>query len=335
MTFTLIRTCMILGAFIMALSCRVPYDAAGRNPNPMKEQTGIEKKVLAIIFDPVIHSRGDKRLTQLLKWNDPDTLIARYIRDVKEASWGIVDYRVVKRIRPDEFPRHVDGFRYNDTTFFEAWNTRTFREPGGDYRKIISDFNIVANVERHEIDEVWMFGAPGFGWYESTMAGDSAYYCNSDPIPGVNCSRRFIVMGFNYERGVDCMLEDLGHRTESIMWHIYGIWEPNAGNTWSKFTLYDKVAPGDAQCGNVHFAPNSDSDYDWGNKRRVESFCDDWYSYPYLQGNKRTVDSKEWGGGDMRLHHLWWFKHLPHAAGMTDGKLNDWWKYVMNYDEYQ
>ena len=56
-------------------------------------------------------------------------------------------------------------------------------------------------------------------------------------------------------------------------------------NTWERFTLYDMVAPNNAACGNVHFAPNSEHDYDWGNKRVVWSTCDDWLNYPALSGN--------------------------------------------------
>ena len=334
MTFRIIRCFLVLAVIVSLQACRGTIDTSRNVPGLTYDDARIEKKVLVVIYDPTIRSRGGQRLTKVLKWNDPDTLVDRYIRDVREASWNMVEYRVVDRERPDEFPRHTDGFRYDDSTYLRTWNTRTFREPGGDYPRIIADFDIVARVERHEIDEVWLFGAPGFGWYESLMAGEGAYYCNSDPLQGVACRRRFIIMGFNYERGVDCMLEDLGHRTESIMWHVYGAWEKVERNAWSKFTLYDKIAPGRGQCGNVHFAPNSDADYDWGNKRSVVSSCDDWYTYPVLPGNRRTVDSREWGGGDMRLHHLWWLRHLPRAAGMTGEKLNDWWKYVMNYDEY-
>ena len=91
---------------------------------------------------------------------------------------------------------------------------------------------------------------------------------------------------------------------------------------------YDKIAPGQSQCGNVHFAPSSARDYDWGNPRQVWSFCDDWYSFPDLPGQGRMVDRSEWGGGDMRLHHLWWLKHLPHVAGETYGVGNNWWEYL-------
>ena len=42
----------------------------------------------------------------------------------------------------------------------------------------------------------------------------------------------------------------------------------------------------------------------------------------------RVVTCDEWGGGDMRLHHLWWFRHLPHVAGEVDGISTNWWTYV-------
>jgi hypothetical protein len=62
----------------------------------------------------------------------------------------------------------------------------------------------------------------------------------------------------------------------------------------------------------------------------VASYCDDWHSFPELPGRARTVDFAEWGGGDMRLHHLWWLRHLPHVAGETYGVSNNWWQYVAN-----
>ncbi len=295
----------------------------------------IKKNVMVIIYNPVIEFKGNKKLTELYKWNDPDKLTTQYIADVKESSYGMVEYNVVERHEVDEFPMHRDGFRYTDESFVKTWETRKFYDTLGSYKKIIEDFNIVDKVEKKIIDEVWLFGAPGFSWWESTMVGDGAYFCNSDPVPDVKSKRKFILMGFNYERGVDCMLEDLGHRTESIIWHTFGSWEPDEKTAWNKFTLYDKIAPGKANVGNIHFAPNSTKDYEWGNKTFVESYCDDWYTYPYLPGRKRVVNCEEWGNGDMRLHHIWWFKHLPRAKGSTEGILNNWWLYVMNYDEYK
>jgi hypothetical protein len=47
----------------------------------------------------------------------------------------------------------------------------------------------------------------------------------------------------------------------------------------------------------------------------------------------RQVNSAEWGGGDIRLHHLWWLRHFPHWAGSTGGRLNNWWDYVLAPDK--
>jgi hypothetical protein len=40
------------------------------------------------------------------------------------------------------------------------------------------------------------------------------------------------------------------------------------------------------------------------------------------------VDRAEWGGGDMRAHHLWWLSHLPHVGGESFDVGNNWWEYI-------
>jgi hypothetical protein len=166
------------------------------------------------------------------------------------------------------------------------------------------------------------------------MAGPDAYFCNSPLVEGVRASRPFVIMGFNYERGVGEMLEDFGHRIESAMRRVYGSWEAEETHAWNRFTLYDQVAPGRAGCGNIHFAPNSSRPYEWGSRRRVWSTCDDWLDYPYLTGQRRRVNATEWGGGDIRAHHRWWLRHLPRAAGRSEGVLNSWWLYATAVDRF-
>lgn len=316
---------------VVVLTCAV--FAAVRRPAPVKRLT---PKVLVIIYNPIIEAEGGKRLVDVCGWNDPRTLMKEYIADIQEVSGGFVSYQVAQVLEVDEFPVKKDGFTYTDEEYMRCWRSgKGWHQPDGvDYREIIRKYNIARRVEAREIDEVWLFGMPYAGFWESTMAGKGAYFCNSDPVPGVDCSRIFVVMGFNYERGVGEMLEDLGHRTESIMTHVFGSWEPKETHAWNRFTLYDKVAPGRAACGNVHFAPNSEKDYDWGNKRRVWSTCDDWLSYPKLTGKRRLVDCSEWGGGDIREHHKWWFRHIPKAPGRTQGKLNNWWCYIVDFNSY-
>jgi Tol biopolymer transport system component len=170
------------------------------------------------------------------------------------------------------------------------------------------------------------------------MLGRGGYWCNSPAQTRIACSKIFIVSVFNYERGVGEMLEDFGHRSESILWHVYGSWEAQKTHAWNRFTLYDKQMAGEAACGNVHYAPNSDSDYDWGNTRYVWSTCDDWLNYPNLTGTKKWVNSSSWGYGDIRQHHRWWFYRFPHVEGSVTEygmtRLNNWWEYTQNFNRH-
>jgi hypothetical protein len=284
-----------------------------------------------IVHNPPVASRGGRRLTQVFGWSDPWTLARGYIEDLRACSGGYLHYEIVERLEADWFPVKRDGFRYDEPSYLQAWETRTPYQPDAiDYEAQVRAFDLPNRHDRAEFDEVWFFAFPYAGDYESTMAGPGAFWCNSPPIPNTgHCRRRFVVMAFNYERGVDCMLENFGHRVESIMARTYerlGRGE----NMWERFTRYDLIAPGRAECGNVHFAPNSERDYDWGNPRPVVSFCDEWQEYPRLLGRSRVVACAEWGNGDMRAHHLWWLSHLPKAAGETDGVANNWWSYVVD-----
>jgi hypothetical protein len=136
-------------------------------------------------------------------------------------------------------------------------------------------------------------------------------------------------MGFNYERGVGEMLENLGHRAESILSRVFQR-TIDEENLWERFNRYDLSYPGHAEVGTVHFSPNSERDYDWGNRRYVLSNCDDWYNFPNFEGEVRRVNCQEWGGGNTRLHHLWWFRHFPHLDGSSRGILHNWWEYVLD-----
>jgi hypothetical protein len=322
-----------LGTWIANAFWRVFGVWIGGTPEPA---SSVASKVLVLNFDPIVRSEGDRRLHEVLEWNDPRALTDECVADLEECSGGYVRYDIVEWQDVDAYPLKEDGFRYTEEAYLRCWRAREgFHQPDRiDYRAIFAEYGIPDRVERGEIDEVWMWAFPYSGFLESTMAGRGAYFCNSSPIEGIPTSRIFITMGFNYERGVGEMLEDFGHRTESIMRHVYGSWEQKETHAWNRFTLYDKVAPGRAACGNVHFAPNSEKDYDWGNERLVWSTCDDWLNYPDLTGQRRQVNCKEWGEGGTRAHHKWWLHRLPRAAGRTDGRLNNWWAYVFDFNRF-
>jgi hypothetical protein len=276
-------------------------------------------RAIVINYDPIIESRSNQRLHTLAGWASATTNTNGYVSDLNTNSHGLVIYRVTRTINADVFPLKADGFRYDDASFMQIYNNGwagAHSPDGVDYKGVCRDYDLARRVDSGELDEILMHGAPYFGYWESTMAGRGGYWCNSGPQTRIASSRIFIIMGFNYERGIGEMLEDYGHRTESIMWHVYGSWDALETHAWNRFTLYDKELSGKAACGNVHYAPNSQSDYDWGNTTYVWSSCDDWLNnYPNLQGTKKSVNRTEWGGGDIRLHHRWWFNHIPHVAG--------------------
>jgi hypothetical protein len=177
---------------------------------------------------------------------------------------------------------------------------------------------------------VWWFGFPYSGFYESRMAGPGAFWCNGPALDDLDqCERCFVIMGFSYERGVGEMLESMGHRVESIMERVFSGVSAEA-NLWGHFTRYDERAPGKAEVGTVHFAPNSQRDYDWGNPRPVLSRCRVWDNYPDLSGDAVMVDCQEWGNGDILLHHRWWLSHLPCREGEVYGISHNWWRYVID-----
>lgn len=292
-----------------------------------------QSKVLVIVYDPIMDKNTGVTLSQQQKWYRSADLITGFMADILQVSGGMARYQIVQRIDVDEFPAKTDGFRYTPQTYLEVLHgTASPHVPQEvNYNAIISKYNILQRVARGEIDEVWVFGFPHGGFYESAMGGPGAFWCNAPPLKNTDASkRRFVIMGFSYERYIGEMHESFGHRAESIMEKTFSKLTGSA-NLWKRFIQYEKVTPGRAACGNIHFAPNSQSDYDWNNPTPVLSECYDWQlNFPNFKGDVRTVSSSEWGGGEIRAHHRWWFNHFPRVAGRKNGIHNNWWQYVVS-----
>ena len=212
-----------------------------------------------------------------------------------------------------------------------------------DYDGYFKRFDVYNRVNSKEIDEVWIFMGPRVGLkaYESMMTGKDAFWINGTPLVKAG-QRNYATYGFNFERGLDCMLEDAAHRMERTMDRVFfgkraEITEKNYKgkkyeqlNEWEKFFANDVLTKGKivAGVGNVHCGPNAREDYDFNNTAKTESYCDNWLSYPDISGKFKQVDSSEWDG-TQEGHHIWWFRHIPHVNmrnGLT-GKYCNWWWY--------
>lgn len=194
------------------------FPPRSRPPSLPTTPTVMTRKVLAIDFRPTAIPAN---------WNNTDILIQKYITAMQQASGNMLTYQLVNKLVAQEYPILLDGRRYDNTLWKLALadDTKAFRDSHGsymlaDYQRIIQDFKLIQQVQSQQIDEVWMFGGPLFGFYESRMVGKGAFWCNG-PAMEQDC-RRFVIMGFNYERDLKEMVHDFGHRAESTLARLFG-----------------------------------------------------------------------------------------------------------------
>lgn len=311
----------------------------------------ITVKVAVVIQDPRIPSMGNKRMHEIFKtpgytfqWHDPRELMKAYRDTLNAVSGGAIRYEIVKVYDDSLFftrlkdEKELLGLnRIVELLQEPKWETFRAKSTSFDYNSFIEHYGFCDMRDKGEIHEVWLWTFPYGGTWESTFAGEGAFWLNSNPVKGTSCKDLLTVMGLNYEREMSLALESYGHRMESIMRKVYGRWDNTAAdrNNWEIFTTFDMKLAGKAQIGNIHFPPNGVKDYDWINKTVVNTYADSWKYYPNIkETGGRKVDCQEW-----KCTHLgymtWWMRHIPHFKGINkaDGHLNNWWHYVVDYNQ--
>jgi hypothetical protein len=178
--------------------------------NPLKIKV---PKVLVIDFRP-------QAVPQ--EWRSALSLAEEYIEAMIQISHKILIYKIAAKLEIPAYPVLTNGLQYNDATWAKVMqdDKSAIRDPHGnfmlaDYPRILQDYKILQGIQNKQIDEVWMFGGPYFGFYESRMVGKGAFWCNGPAIE--QSGRRFVMMGFNYQRGLQEMIHSFGHRAESIL----------------------------------------------------------------------------------------------------------------------
>lgn len=321
-------------------------------------------KVAVVYENPIIQPQN-KRLHEIFitpgytfKWNDPVILSQKYEKALEEASGYTVDYQVVQEIDANQMFTHLKNdpqkrpLSVEEVVKYlgeEDW--KTFKEVGTsyDYNAMVEHYGFDEMRDNGEIHEVWVWTFPYGGMWESHMMGEGAFWINSQPNENPSCKELLSIMGLNYERDLACALESYGHRFESTMMKVYGWWDydnkpyANELTTWELFSAYglryDKYEKHMSQVGNVHFPPNGLKDYDFGNETYIMSYVDDWLNYPYIRRSEpKSVNRTEWGNPDGSWQLGWmkyYLSHLPHYKGINpnDGKLNNWWHYVVDYND--
>lgn len=325
---------LLLPLFVFAARNQTVFKskAASLGTESLSEQ--VTKKVLLLNFNPIIEAEGNQRLNTLMGWNDANTLSANVIADLVQDSGGYINYEVADSIEIDDFPVKEDGFQYTDQSYLDciATNSTCHSPDGVNYLKILDDYDICEQRNAGTIDEVWIWGGPWFGYYESLLAGPGAFWYNSPPLLGTTCQKLLPIMGLNYERAEAEVLESYGHRVESALLQANGGWNnQNPATDWDRFTLIDSHPADPAACGNVHFPPNGLIDYDYANSNFVTSSCLDWVNYPNLTGQTTSLNCSTWSCSHRGFLN-WWYTHLPKADGYYGTTLANWWKYVVDYE---
>lgn len=194
-----------------------------------------------------------------------------------------------------------------------------------DYRKILEREEIRAWVEEKGVREVWIWGyhskilAP----WESNMASRHGDVSNSDrdrdDLPILD--HTYIVYHYNYERETSEAVHNHIHQIEAVMRH-------HGRELWQTF----EGKRGAWRCGNCHFPPNAERDYDYANPRFVESDIEDWR--PDGFGRMKRLNCRQWDCDPLKWY-VYWMRSIP---GMHNGltsrgqPLTNWWIFMGDYD---
>lgn len=323
--------------------------------------------VMVINIDPIYKSQGNKRLHEIvrdleggssgpLKDNDPETMITKYIKDIQEVSGGYAHYQVKEFHTMDVFPHQCDQvnysycsstderFQFTESQFLKCIQAQTpedkktyCHDPNVlDYLKLLKDYQVCEKRNTGEISELWIMSRFWIGVWEANMTGPGSFFTNWNPIEGSTCKKQMHIMGFSYQRTNAEMLHNMGHRIEGTMNHVYGEWtnlehpiKPLSQLTpWEQFAMRTNDASWVSACGNVHGFINSTIGYDYTNPTVVKSTCNDWLNYPNLTGKVQDISCDAWRCTEYGFYKFW-LTHIPKSDGTTNGKWNNWWKYII------
>lgn len=225
------------------------------------------------------------------------------------------------------------------------------RVPLPDYAKMMADLDIREWVQDKGAKEVWLFAYHGnvVGLWESNMSSPYGDVSNSDRDGGdlPVLDRTYTVYHFNCQRDVAEALENHTHQIEHLLNHIDGrdtapperwpdllFWGKFVGSDFSHKMVPVRTSDGRQvyRCGWIHYAPNSERDYDWANPRVVETDIEDWR--PEGIGRTRTLNCERWQCNDLRWK-VYWMQNIPGAGhGLADrGRpLTNWWIFKGDWD---
>ena len=325
---------------LLALADALPAAAPARTQSPLP----MDIPVLVVRYFPVKGDRIDRAATG--DWDAPLAQTrAKTIQITEQVAAALREgsrYHGYKD--PDAKPslayRIVETIEYLEPLPTIARPGR--KVPMTDYNRIMERVDIRRWVEREGVKEVWIWGYHGgvLDLWESNVASSFGDISNSnrDPKDLPVLGKTYTVYHYNYQRGASEAVENHMHQLEALLNHVDGR-DRTPGDQWAKLLFWGRFVGSDRShkiarpgCGWSHYPPNAERDYDWANKRFVETDIEDWK--PDGSGRKQRMNCDRWEGNSLKWF-VYWMQNLPGADnGLShQGRpLTNWWIFVGDFD---
>lgn len=326
------------------------------HPSPIFAQENVHiPRVLFIGFDPTDSSGVSLADTYFSNAFEGKTakefepIFAQRTKDAfKELSEGRINYNIVGHMRITNFPVYPDGFTFD----VENYKSCVYGSPDFDattcdnrkwtfpYENWLTEHNICEEINRLNVDELWILSNPYVAAYESFMVGpEEGFDVNGPSFTVPACKKQVIAVNGIYERP-EPFLHSYGHRIEAVMKYVMTNWtDTDKEKYWERFAALSAStrSSGEPYCGNTHYPFNAEVDYEYEKTTLQENSCRDFVNFPDYTNEIRIETCEVFGCSDFGWQKFW-FSNIPHSEGafeMTSslGKTftmkKDWWNYIL------
>jgi hypothetical protein len=231
-----------------------------------------------------------------------------------------------------------------------------------DYEGLFERFNVRSLVENLGVKEIWFWShtvLPDFPAYdpayhpldrfrvslESEMAGPNGRICNCGIESGLpQYKKTYVLYNQNGRRTQAEVVHAHGHQLERILRHV-NAYDPDTNLFVERFEGHDssgKFSRG--RCGNTHFPPNGEKDYDYENMHPFPSDCEDWLP---SGGPTKPISAATWAAipyqwPDSNVpqktesqYYIYWMQAMPginnqiRHSGLV---MSNWWQFTADWD---
>src|ERR1700730_3719172 len=83
------------------------------NPHrPAQGNPPLNVRVLVLNYDPTVPTEGNRKLSEVFKWNDPAKMATQYKEAMEYATGGYLQFEIVEWRNLNEIYAATDGLRY-------------------------------------------------------------------------------------------------------------------------------------------------------------------------------------------------------------------------------